>query len=444
MENNWRQKYHLEPERGWLNDPNGLSFFGGYYQIYFQYSPESALGKGKKCWGHWRSKDLLHWVFTGTVLFPDTPEDRSGVYSGCGFVKEDLLYLFYTGNVKEEGDYDYITAGRGANVILVTTKDGHQMSEKKVLLRNADYPKGMSCHVRDPKVWEENGTYRMVLGARSLEDEGCVLYYRSKDLIHWEYEKTESLPDFGYMWECPDVLRFGDQEYLSISPQGLPHEECRNQSVYSSGYFTKDNFFEEWDYGFDFYAPQSFTAPDGRIILIGWMGIGDIPYSNPTVDLGWQHCLTVPREITQGTDGKLLQNPIRELKSLRKDMRSFGSGEVMALRQPFELCAKATGDFEIDFENILTLRQKDGIFSLTFLDAEISGGRTTRNAELAQCHEIQVLVDSSSLEIYLNGGEKVLSSRFYPLKEEITVICHDLSGIVYELSAMEILNALPS
>ena len=125
-------------------------------------------------------------------------------------------------------------------------------------------------------------------------------------------------------------------------------------------------------------------------------------------------------------------------------MRSFGSGEVMALRQPFELCAKATGDFEIDFENILTLRQKDGIFSLTFLDAEISGGRTTRSAELAQCHEIQVLVDSSSLEIYLNGGEKVLSSRFYPLKEEITVTCHDLSGIVYELSAMEILNALPS
>lgn len=440
MKNNWRQKFHLEPESGWLNDPNGLCFFGGYYQVYFQYSPESAVGKGKKCWGHWRSKDLLHWEFTGTVLFPDISEDRSGVYSGCGFVKDDLLYLFYTGNVKEEGDYDYIKAGRGANVILVTTKDGHHMSDKKILLRNADYPKDMSCHVRDPKVWEENGTYRMVLGARRLDDTGCVLYYRSEDLIHWEYEKTVSSPDFGYMWECPDVLCFGDQQYLSLSPQGLPHEECKNQNVYSSGYFTKDKDFEEWDYGFDFYAPQSFTAPDGRKILIGWMGIGDIPYSNPTVALGWQHCLTVPREITQGPDGKLLQAPIRELSKLRKNVSTHSSDECMVLPLPFELCGAPEKDFVIEFENVLTLCQKDGIFSLTFQNEEVSGGRTTRNIELSQCKNIRILADASSLEIFLNDGEKVMGSRFYPLDEELVVTCHGLDVCVYELSSMEVKN----
>ena len=440
MENNWRQKCHLEPESGWLNDPNGLSYFGGYYQVYFQYSPESALGKGKKCWGHWRSKDLLQWEFTGTVLFPDIAEDRSGVYSGCGFVKDDLLYLFYTGNVKEEGDYDYIKAGRGANVILVTTKDGHHMSEKKVLLRNADYPADMSCHVRDPKVWEEDGSYHMILGARRLDDTGCVLYYQSKDLIHWEFEKEDFVPDFGYMWECPDVLKIGGKEYLSISPQGLSHETCRYQNVYSSGYFAPDHTFEEWDYGFDFYAPQSFTAPDGRKLFIGWMGIGDIPYSNPTVERGWQHCLTIPREITQGADGKLLQNPIQELKSLRTDLHTFASEDIMALAMPFELCGKPQGDFEIEFFDILQVRQKDGIFSLDFEDMEVSGGRTSRNVALPRCEEIRVLVDASSLEIYLNGGEKVLSSRFYPKDSRISLTCHNLDGCIYELSGMEIVN----
>ena len=101
MKNDWRQKLHLEPESGWLNDPNGLSYFQGKYHVYFQYAPESALGTGPKCWGHWQSKDLLHWEFTGTVLSPDLPEDQNGVYSGCGLVRGDTLYLFYTGNVKE-------------------------------------------------------------------------------------------------------------------------------------------------------------------------------------------------------------------------------------------------------------------------------------------------------------------------------------------------------
>ena len=72
----WRQQLHLEPPEGWLNDPNGLSFFGGYYHVYFQYAPDNADGSGKKCWGHYRSRDMISWEFTGTVLFPDTPDDK--------------------------------------------------------------------------------------------------------------------------------------------------------------------------------------------------------------------------------------------------------------------------------------------------------------------------------------------------------------------------------
>ena len=223
MRNDHRQKLHLEPLKGWLNDPNGLCFFNGAYHVYFQYAPDSPEGKGGKCWGHWESGDLLSWRFTGTVLFPDTPEDKNGVYSGCGFVKGDTLYLFYTGNVKYPGDHDYITSGRGANVILVTTEDGVTMSGKKVLLRNEDYPSYCSCHVRDPKVWEEDGRYHMVLGARTLDSKGCVLYYVSDDLVNWEHERTLFGGDGSFMWECPDEFVLGGRRYLSASPQGVPH-----------------------------------------------------------------------------------------------------------------------------------------------------------------------------------------------------------------------------
>ena len=443
MKNDFRQLLHLEPQKGWLNDPNGLCFFKGEYHVYFQYSPDSAYGDGGKCWGHWKSSDLLHWTFTGTVLRPDTPYDRNGVYSGCGFAKDDTLYLFYTGNVKEEGDHDYITSGRGANVMLVTTKDGHNMSEKKVLLTNADYPDWCSCHVRDPKVWEENGKYRMVLGARKLNDTGCVLFFESGDLKNWRLSGNDSLAGFGYMWECPDVFDLGGLRYLSVSPQGLPHEEYRSQNVYSSGHFVYSDAafedYEEWDYGFDFYAPQTFMAPDGRRLLIGWMGIGDIPYTNPTAELGWQHCITIPRELSAGENGIIRQRPIREYEALRSDKREFISGETIAEKLPFELYAPVHGDFAITAD-FLEMRYADGVFTLTFTDEKTGGGRAVRKVKLPQCSDIRIIADTSSLEIYFNGGEKVMSTRFYPEDTEISLTTENLDGTIYTLKGIEVIS----
>lgn len=442
MKNDMRQLLHLEPKSGWLNDPNGLSFFNGKYHVYFQYSPESAYGDGDKCWGHWQGSDLIHWEFMGTAIRPDCPDDRNGVYSGCGIVKDGLLNLFYTGNVKEDGDHDYVTSGRGANVIRVTTADGLDMSEKQTLLTNADYPDFCSCHVRDPKVWEENGSYRMVLGARTLDDKGCVLFYRSDDLAKWSYERMMSVPDFGYMWECPDVIELGGKRFLSISPQGLEHGETQFQNVYSSGCFTLEETlcgFEEWDYGFDFYAPQSFTAPDGRVIFIGWMGIGDIPYSNPTAELGWQHCLTFPRELSLRSDGGIYQRPIRELNALKQRPVSFTDGEPLETQLPFYLASFAEcGRFSIEFEGILLMDLDNGIFTLEFTDKQAGGGRTVRRVKLDNFTGLEIIADKTSLEIFLNGGEKVMSTRFYPLETAVTLTAHGISGSVYPLRGMEV------
>ncbi len=436
IDGKWRQSLHLEPPHGWMNDPNGLCFFNGFYHVYFQYSPADAIGGGMKCWGHYRSPDLIKWEFTGTVLFPDTAEDKDGVFSGCGVVWNDVLYLFYTGNVMEEGEHDYTRTGRGANVICVTTTDGDRMSPKKVLLRNSDYPDFCSCHVRDPKVWQENGKWHMVLGARTLEDKGCVLFYTSLDLIKWVYEGSDSIPDFGYMWECPDIFKLNGHKYLSVSPQGLRHGETKFQNVYQSGYFHYDDgikYFTEWDMGFDFYAPQTFEAPDGRRLLIGWMGIGDIPYSNPTVALGYQHCLTLPREITADEEGNLMQNPVRELQVLRKNVRRVKDKETVTIPLPFDFTADVCGSFCVIFEDALRLNWDGSIFEMRFTDEDLGGKRTVRKTILEKCADIRIIVDKSSLEIYLDGGRKVLSSRFYPNADEIRV---SMQGLEAEISFM--------
>ena len=411
----WRQRFHIEPPDGWLNDPNGLSFYKGEYHVYFQYSPIAADGHTPRGWGHYHGADLMHMAYDKAVMMPDIPEDSHGVYSGSAIENDGVLHIFYTGNVKMEGDYDYVTAGRGANVIHVTTADGSEVSEKQVLLRNSDYPDFCSCHVRDPKVWKEGEVWKMVLGARTLDDEGCVLVYESADLINWKYTGKVYKEGYGYMWECPDYFELGGKGFLSTCPQGLPHYESKWQNLNESGYFPVEGRLEdsrlgefaEWDMGFD---------PQGRRILIGWLGMDNRVYGNATTELGWQHCLTIPREVTLGENGRLRQYPIAEFDALRKGERRHADGCTAKYALPLEICGEPTADFTITLDGKLELRfdKAKQLFTMKFSDEKYGCGRGTRNAVVANVSSIRLIADMSSIEVYLNGGETVMSTRFYP------------------------------
>ena len=420
----WRQRFHIEPPDGWLNDPNGLSFYKGEYHVYFQYSPIAADGHTPRGWGHYHGADLMHMAYDKAVMMPDIPEDSHGVYSGSAIENDGVLHIFYTGNVKMEGDYDYVTAGRGANVIHVTTADGSEVSEKQVLLRNSDYPDFCSCHVRDPKVCKEGEVWKMVLGARTLDDEGCVLVYESADLINWKYAGKVYKEGYGYMWECPDYFELGGKGFLSTCPQGLPHYETKWQNLNESGYFPVEGRLEdsrlgefaEWDMGFDFYAPQTFLDPQGRRILIGWLGMDNRVYGNATTELGWQHCLTIPREVTLGENGRLRQYPIAEFEALRKSERRHADGCTAKYALPLEICGEPTADFTITLDGKLELRfdKAKQLFTMKFSDEKYGCGRGTRNAVVESVNSIRLIADMSSIEVYLNGGETVMSTRFYP------------------------------
>ena len=445
MKGKWRQNLHIEPPEGWMNDPNGLCFFDGCYHVYFQYSPGTPCGESVRRWGHYVSPDLLSWKYQGIVLDADIPEDKDGVFSGCAVPFDDHIEFFYTGNVMEEGEHDYVFEGRGANVIHVTSHDGSAMSSKKVLLKNPDYPAFCSCHVRDPKVWIENGIYKMVLGARTKDDKGCVLLYEGAGVDSLEYKGSLSAPDMGYMWECPDMFSIDGHKYLAFCPQGITQGEYKYQNLFQSGYFKvegdKLSDFEEFDYGFDFYAPQTFIAPDGRRILIGWMGIGDDSYTNPTTELGWQHCLTLPRELTAGPDGKIIQNPVKELEKIRRSSKKI-DGEAWA-GLPFEVCASECADdvlLSVSGASISWSRTA-GVLSLGFTNEE-GYGRTVRNIRISDLTDIRIIADISSLEIYINGGRYVMSTRFYPEHRQVRVAAQGVSAEIYTLRLNDTLIAI--
>lgn len=433
----WALKYHLMPNAGWVNDPNGLCYFNGYYHVFYQYSPLDAKG-GLKFWGHCKSKDLINWEDEGIALYPDKEFDRNGVYSGSAIVKDGEMYLFYTGNVKEEGDHDYINTGRQQNVIVVKTKDGIEFSEKQLVLTNDDFPKDFTLHVRDPKVFKDGNLYYMVLGARGKNDLGYVVLYKSLDLINWELHSIPSggIENLGYMWECPDFIKVDNKEALIISPQGLEADGYLYNNVYQSGYmigkFTEDKKtfncgeFIELDRGFDFYAPQTFYDNKGRCILIGWMGLPDIDeyYSNPTIENGWQHTLTMPRELSI-KDNKIIQKPIDEMKELRQKHVQYNEvidkekSYSQLLNKAFELKVvtdNLEGDFNLSLENLCNLEYDSKLKVFKISLGENGFGRKERAVALDKISDIHIFGDSSSLEIFLNSGEEVFTTRVYPVE----------------------------
>ena len=356
------------------------------------------------------------------------------------------MYLFYTGNVEEEGDHDYIHSGRGANVIRVISEDGEHFSAKQCILTNADYPAECTNQVRDPKLFQmADGTFRMVLGAWLQDDKGAVLLYSSTDLEHFTFEQLYTTEKaFGYMWECPDIFALDGHRILAVCPQGVPSEAEQYQNIYQSGYFIKTEetrtvdasfkgtketrtvnpSFIEWDMGFDFYAPQTFETPVGRRILIGWAGVPDAEYSSNPMNEGWQHSLTVPRELRYH-NGKIYQLPIRELGQLRKkeilpEKESYvldnGCGELI-----FDgIAGSSSAAICVQIGTGCSLSYEKGLVTLQFTD-DSGAGRGKRVARCEAVHKIQILMDVSILEIYINDGEIVMTSRIFFSGKDATV-----------------------
>ena len=94
----WYPTFHIAAKAGWINDPNGLSYFNGRYQVYFQHHPFGTQW-GPMHWGHVSSEDLVTWRREPIAMAPSIEADRDGVFSGSAVVGDDgKLYAYYTGH----------------------------------------------------------------------------------------------------------------------------------------------------------------------------------------------------------------------------------------------------------------------------------------------------------------------------------------------------------
>ena len=435
-----RPLFHLTPLVGWMNDPNGFCYYKGQYHLFYQYHPFSRQW-GPMHWGHAVSDDLLHWTYMPCALAPDTEADAGGCFSGSAVpLKDGRLMLCYTG-VQPAGTFRRETQ---AQCVAFGNGTDFEKSLLNPVIRHAHLPVGYSAFdFRDPKAWmAEDGTFRMVVGNRHEERQGTILYLSSKDGLDWNFvgEIDASCSEYGRMWECPDFFAIDGKQVLIVSPQ-----EMHAREEFHAGYgtvailgqfdekecvFTRESI-QPVDHGLTFYAPQTTLAPDGRRIMIGWMDnwetCKEAPRRHP-----WYAQMSMPREVFI-RNGRLMQVPVREIQGLWKDTVNH---EKVTVKEETSLegvhgrmldmtvtlypsqsgCRRFTLHVAKDREHYIQIlcnlargelvfdRSHGGshrdIAHTRHVRAEVQDGKLT----------LRILMDRESVELFINEGERVVTS----------------------------------
>lgn len=451
--------FHLAPPTGWMNDPNGLAYCDGLYHVFYQHHPYDEHW-GPMHWGHMTSHDLVHWQHQPIALAPGNAFDKDGCFSGCAVNDNGVLTLIYTGHVWLQG------VGNDGAIrqvqCIATSEDGLHFTKHGVIV----IPPDGIMHFRDPKVWKQNGRWFMVVGARDANDRGQVLLYSGTSLFQWRLEGVLAKADrwLGYMWECPDFFPLGDKYLLMFSPQGMTPEGYRYRNRFQSGYilgrwqpdhpFTLEQHFQELDAGHDFYAPQSFVTADGRRVLFGWMDMWES--DRPTQADGWAGCLTLPRELTLDAQGRVRMMPVRELQALRREAHSLPAFSLSNQRRRLGISAlqaeiHLTWDIQnshaerfgieiaiSDDRRYVTRFYVDTQSRRLVLDRSQSGlgvgGYRSVVLPDGDSLDLQIFVDRSSVEIFVNQGETCLTSRIYPPTEGRGIALYAENGEAYCLA----------
>ena len=393
-------------------------------------------------WGHATSTDLIHWHHEPTALAPSEDYDQSGCFSGSAIEHDGKLYLIYTGHkvLVEAGDKSIV---REVQALAVST-DGVNFEKLGVVIEpegeapNPEAPqdyKGIQ-NFRDPKVWQdENKLFHVVFGATSLQNAGEIRHYTSTDLKNWtKVSIIKEMEDNAFMYECPDFFEVNDHKWiLATSPMGqAPVGYARqNPSVNSwqSGTFDGTNFkaegkLYEVDHGHDFYATQSALAPDGRRILLAWMNMWKLPFLN--YGDHWCGALTLPREIFI-KDDHIYQKPIAEVKSLRQ--QQYKIADICTLTSSFKtLTTNSAVELSFKFNPAQNQAEQYGIAIgnsiRLFVDRQtktLTLFRLDLNATSYRAlplnwdeeHELQIFIDNSSIEVFIDGGHDTMTSNFF-------------------------------
>lgn len=421
---------------GLINDPNGLCYHDGKYQIFYQWNPAECKHLNKH-WGYTETADFVNYSIPQLALAPVDDFDRNGCYSGSARSRNGKLEILYTANLKDAQNIRY-----PRQVLAAKNSDG-TFTKKKIAVD--DVPKGYTTHFRDPYLFTHSGRSFFIIGAQRENLTGCALIYEEIG-GNWilRGELKTDYTDFGYMWECPNLISVDGRDVLVFCPQGIAPQGHKYNNLYQAGYligkFNPDTLefvhgdFQELDGGFDFYAPQVLAQPN-RNILIGWIGMPEKENEYPTTKEGWLYSLTLPRQL-KIKNNTIYQLPVKELDALCRSKQQFNDCRALTLSAP----CKITLDIDLTCENhwqgkftigsdelIISFDKNTQEFFINRDNLTLGGkGRRYFTVSVKDNLHLDIYLDTSIMEIYCQNGEKAATACYYA-QEKIASIPFEMN-----------------
>lgn len=473
----YRPTYHYSPLYGWMNDPNGLIYHQGQYQLYYQYNPYGSKW-GNMYWGHASSQDLIHWTHETPAIARDT---LGHIFSGSTILDKDGVAGFGKGAILA-----YYTTHRKSDKQWQAQCLAYSLDGGKTFTKYQHNPI-LTAHdgvedFRDPKVFyyaPRKSWYMIVSADKEMR------FYRSTDLKSWTFVSAwgEGYGARPNQFECPDFFELpmegsGEKKWVmivNINP-GCPFGGSATEyfvGSFDGETFTLDTAPEvaRWlDFGKDHYAFVTFHNVSGRVLGLPW--VSNWQYANVTPYKQSRGINGLPRELflfSSGGRSYVGARPAREVLKLRQETMSLPNSlvqdsltlpiQLTSLQNSFELeinlqASKDTkligielsnelGDrlpiyIDLDKQRVVMDRTESGLVDFgkeatphererTGADWRTGEGINYKNdfalatwAPLSLCkgrsYKLRLFLDRSTAELFVDGGRIAMTNLIFPRK----------------------------
>lgn len=420
----YRMHYHMIPPVGWMNDPNGLIYYGGKYHLFFQSNPhETAMGT--MCWGHFISDDLISYSYAGIALAADN--DGESIYSGGAIECDGQMVLLYTLHYEKDGvKWEEVHAARSS--------DGINFIKCGRVFDNVGLPKNISrTDFRDPCPAKVGDEYFVFVGGKDTKkNAGVIAVLAGRDPFHLSYRFTIGpYYELGDTGECPSYCRIDGKDVIVVSGCSVPARANDFKNLNSSVIIVGEIDFEsgcmlidsikEIDKGDAFYAPQFVRGAD-RPVIVGWLETWGKRYLTHELRHGWSGSFTIPRELSI-KNGEVFQSPVASLN--KYCFPADKPSQCMSI------------DIELGIGDGVIISADNGsvmlgndcrVFLDTTLSNNLNGCVRHTNSKYERC-VVRALVDVSGIELFVDGGRESISSRIF-LDGKYSIVCRGNARIL--------------
>ena len=431
-----RPVYHFRPLAQWMSDPCATIYHKGYYHLFHQFAPngDHITPELRMCWGHARSKDLVHWEYLPLALWASRDVGERRCNSGSITINGDgQPMIFYTSCPIKHKSARQQWAATGSHDLLRWKK----VPDNPLLTVETHGGPRFGNGWSDPFVFQVAGRNFMIIGAEVGHVVALPIYEAlDSQMVRWEYRGylLESTKQKMSEYECPNFFKLGDKWVLLWSPG--------SQVKYMVGSFDLENLrfhpekegIVDHSYGPRFphfltrglYATNVLFDETGRPAIFAWA-------SGFKQGRGWNGCLTLPRTMTLGADGRPRQSPVAELKKLRSEhfrmddvnVNSDGhlvegvGGDTLEIVAQLELGSAESAGINLR-------RSDDGTRAVTIRydgqDLNVAG--TSFGFQLAEDEptlKLHVFLDKSLMEVFVNDGRECVTRVIYPEEGDLGI-----------------------